>query len=337
MRRSVPASSRPSGRRETARPRWRSTMTVEIDGPDTFQRLLSPLFVDGQDMNLAMIDAGLAEGSRGPESGNPYTRQYQIAEEAACAARRGMWALGDRYESPGASRHRVGISPYVRRTGHTARGAEVRALRFEGALAEGGAKHTHLGYEVLVWLKRDERIERHYIWVDVEAAREPLEGAATDPSAGEAVVIGVSGTRGDREPARCWSMDLDSREDAAQPSASAPPYAAHSGRSVSASPRGGSPIGVHPVLMRSSSGRSGGCVSRSRFWRPWYGLRPPHPRFPCSSSALPPTPSVHTVRAARCPWSVGRQTPGQRGPPWATSVVPVARKFGGRPPMCSRR
>jgi hypothetical protein len=50
----------------------------------------------------------------------PLTRQYQVAEEAARAARRGMWALGDRYESPRASRHRVGISPYVRSTGHTA-------------------------------------------------------------------------------------------------------------------------------------------------------------------------------------------------------------------------
>jgi endonuclease YncB( thermonuclease family) len=60
--------------------------------------------------NLAMIEAGLAEVYRGPESGNPYTSPYQAAEEAARAARKGMWGQGDRYESPRAYRKRVGIS-----------------------------------------------------------------------------------------------------------------------------------------------------------------------------------------------------------------------------------
>jgi micrococcal nuclease len=66
--------------------------------------------VDEKDINLAMIEAGLAEVYQGPESGNPYTPQYQAAEETARAAKKGMWAQGDAYESPRAYRKRVGIS-----------------------------------------------------------------------------------------------------------------------------------------------------------------------------------------------------------------------------------
>jgi endonuclease YncB( thermonuclease family) len=85
-------------------------VTVEIYQVDRYQRLLSTIFLDGKDINLAMIEVGLAEIYRGPESGNPYTPQYQAAEAAAKQARRGMWVQGDTYESPRAYRKRVGIS-----------------------------------------------------------------------------------------------------------------------------------------------------------------------------------------------------------------------------------
>jgi micrococcal nuclease len=85
-------------------------VTVEIYGVDRYKRLLATIFVDGKDINLAMIEAGLAEVYREPESGNPYTPQYQAAEEAARAARKGMWVQGDAYESPRAYRKRVGVS-----------------------------------------------------------------------------------------------------------------------------------------------------------------------------------------------------------------------------------
>ena len=58
----------------------------------------------------SMIEAGLAEVYRGPESGNPYKRQYQAAEETARSAKKNMWVQGDTYESPRAYRKRVGIS-----------------------------------------------------------------------------------------------------------------------------------------------------------------------------------------------------------------------------------
>ena len=57
-----------------------------------------------------MIEAGLAEVYRGPESGNPYKQQYQAAEETARSARKNMWGQGETYESPRAYRKRVGIS-----------------------------------------------------------------------------------------------------------------------------------------------------------------------------------------------------------------------------------
>jgi micrococcal nuclease len=83
---------------------------VDIYQVDRYQRLLSTIVLDGKDINLAMLEAGLAEVYRGPESGNLYKPQYQAAEEAARAARTGMWVLGDAYESPRAYRKRVGIS-----------------------------------------------------------------------------------------------------------------------------------------------------------------------------------------------------------------------------------
>jgi micrococcal nuclease len=65
---------------------------VEIYGSDRYKRLLATIFIEENDINLAMIEAGLAEVYRGPESGHPYTPQYQAAEAAARAARKGMWA-----------------------------------------------------------------------------------------------------------------------------------------------------------------------------------------------------------------------------------------------------
>jgi endonuclease YncB( thermonuclease family) len=73
---------------------------VEICGVDRYKRLLSTIFIDGRDINLAMIEVGLVEIYRGPESGNPYEVQYQAAEDTARSTKKGMWILGDTYESP---------------------------------------------------------------------------------------------------------------------------------------------------------------------------------------------------------------------------------------------
>lgn len=85
-------------------------MNVEIYEIDRYKRLLSTIFLDGKDINLAMIEVGLAEVYRGPESRNPYKPQYQAAEDTARSGKKGMWVLGNNYESPRAYRKRVGIS-----------------------------------------------------------------------------------------------------------------------------------------------------------------------------------------------------------------------------------
>jgi micrococcal nuclease len=85
-------------------------VSVEIYGVDRYKRLLATIFVDGKDINLTMIEVGLAEVYQGPEAGHPYKAHYQAAEEAARSARKGMWVQGDAYESPRAYRKRVGIS-----------------------------------------------------------------------------------------------------------------------------------------------------------------------------------------------------------------------------------
>ena len=45
---------------------------VEIYGVDRYHRLLGVLFLDGRNINLSMLEAGLAEVYRGPEEDNPY-------------------------------------------------------------------------------------------------------------------------------------------------------------------------------------------------------------------------------------------------------------------------
>jgi endonuclease YncB( thermonuclease family) len=67
------------------------------------------MFIDGQNINLAMIEAGLAEVNCDPEFGNPYKLQYQAVGEVAQSAKKDMWVLGDPYESLRAYRKRVGI------------------------------------------------------------------------------------------------------------------------------------------------------------------------------------------------------------------------------------
>jgi hypothetical protein len=119
--------------------------------------------------------------------------------------------------------------------------------RAEETLANDGVARTRLGYEVLVKLKVDELLERGSLRMAVEDDQASLAGAATALHAEEASVRRTSGTRGDGEPGRCRSIDLDCRRDRALQAASPARSAACSGRSVRASPCGGSPIGVWPV------------------------------------------------------------------------------------------
>jgi endonuclease YncB( thermonuclease family) len=89
---------------------------LEIYGIDRARRVLGTLFSEPDNLNLTLVEAGLAEVYRGSTLIDPYQPQYAVAEAAAQHAGRGMWALGARYESPRAYRRRVGLRP-VRREG----------------------------------------------------------------------------------------------------------------------------------------------------------------------------------------------------------------------------
>jgi micrococcal nuclease len=84
---------------------------LEIYGIDRTRRVLGTLFRDPDNLNLALVEAGMAEVYRGSLLTDPYQPQYAAAEAAARHAGRGMWALGAHYESPRAYRRRVGRRP----------------------------------------------------------------------------------------------------------------------------------------------------------------------------------------------------------------------------------
>jgi endonuclease YncB( thermonuclease family) len=83
-------------------------LRLEIYGVDRASRVLGTLFRDPDNLNLALVEAGLAEVYRGSTVTDPYQPQYDAAEAAAQSAGRGMWALGTLYESPRAYRRRLG-------------------------------------------------------------------------------------------------------------------------------------------------------------------------------------------------------------------------------------
>lgn len=143
------------------------------------------------------------------------------------------------------------------------KGLEVFRNRAKEARAAAGEEHTSLGYDGLVKLGVDALLDQESIQMAVKDNREFLAGVAMDPRAGAASVRSTAVTRGDGEPVRCRSMDLGRSKDRGPHTISSARSAACSGRSVSASPHGGSPIGSRSVPTRWSLGRSGGRVSRS--------------------------------------------------------------------------
>jgi len=69
-------------------------------GTDLYRRVLGEVFVNGNNVNLQMVKAGLAEVYRGPPAKGFDVRPYERAESEARSAGRGMWSQGDRYVSP---------------------------------------------------------------------------------------------------------------------------------------------------------------------------------------------------------------------------------------------
>lgn len=73
---------------------------VKSYGADRYGRVLGEVLVDGNNVNLEMVKAGLAEVYRGNPASGQDVSPYWNAEEAAKKAGKGMWSLGEKYVSP---------------------------------------------------------------------------------------------------------------------------------------------------------------------------------------------------------------------------------------------
>ena len=73
---------------------------IKFYGTDPHGQLLAEIFVDGVNINLEMIRAGLAEVFRGAPAANLEISIYRDAEMKAKASARGIWVLRDQYFSP---------------------------------------------------------------------------------------------------------------------------------------------------------------------------------------------------------------------------------------------
>jgi endonuclease YncB( thermonuclease family) len=76
------------------------SVDVKSYGTGRYGRTLAVVFVNGKNVNLEMIKAGLAEVYRGPPAKGLDLEPYWKAEKAAREAGRGMWSLGEKYVSP---------------------------------------------------------------------------------------------------------------------------------------------------------------------------------------------------------------------------------------------
>ena len=69
-------------------------------GEDRYGRTLGVVYVDGDNVNLEIVRAGLAEVYRGKPAPGFDNGPYENAERDARKAGLGMWSLGDKYISP---------------------------------------------------------------------------------------------------------------------------------------------------------------------------------------------------------------------------------------------
>jgi endonuclease YncB( thermonuclease family) len=76
------------------------SVDVKSFSTDRYGRTLGVVFVDGKNVNLEMIKAGLAEVYRGKPAPGLDLEPYWNAEVEAKKANVGMWSLGNKYVSP---------------------------------------------------------------------------------------------------------------------------------------------------------------------------------------------------------------------------------------------
>ncbi len=75
-------------------------ITLKSYGIGGYGRQLAEIFVDGKNINIEMIKAGLTEVYRGKQSKNLDAQRYSKEEKKAKSSKLGMWAQGRAYISP---------------------------------------------------------------------------------------------------------------------------------------------------------------------------------------------------------------------------------------------
>jgi endonuclease YncB( thermonuclease family) len=73
---------------------------IKSYGQDRYGRILGVVYVNGMNVNLEMVKAGLAEVYGGRPAPGFDNDPYWEAEKEARQATRGMWVQGDKYISP---------------------------------------------------------------------------------------------------------------------------------------------------------------------------------------------------------------------------------------------
>ncbi len=74
--------------------------TLKSYGTGGYNRVLAELFVGGQNINLELLRQGLAEVYQGKMQAGLNKKAYLDAQKEAKQHRRGIWSLGNAYESP---------------------------------------------------------------------------------------------------------------------------------------------------------------------------------------------------------------------------------------------
>ena len=76
------------------------TVDIKGYGLDKYSRILGVIYLEGKNINLEMIKAGLAEVYHGLAPKGLNLSPYWQAEKEAREAKMGMWSLGNKYISP---------------------------------------------------------------------------------------------------------------------------------------------------------------------------------------------------------------------------------------------
>jgi len=80
------------------------TVDIKGYGMGPINRILGVIYLDGKNINLEMVKAGLTEVYRGRAPHKFPLLPYWQAEKEVKDDLKGMWSLGDRYVSPKAWR-----------------------------------------------------------------------------------------------------------------------------------------------------------------------------------------------------------------------------------------